>query len=138
MDLPVKAVVLIVIAVLLLVSLGSFFIFRTGQSAGEVDARKTFGDMCLSFDSRGCPWNVTEDANFGNFINACKIIYGQDKEAFTCLYSFCDSCKKFDPAFSACAGRCTQLQGQSKVGIDIGAGCTLYKADCTGLKCGVC
>ena len=138
MELSTKAVVVIVIMALLLVSFGSFFVFRSGEDIGMADARKMFEEKCIAYQKRGCSWEVTEEADFQQFLQACKRVYGPDKEEFSCLYAMCQQCKEFDPVYTQCAGRCSGIAGQKKLGFDVQQSCQVYGEECPVPRCGAC
>ncbi len=141
MELSTKAVVLIVVMVLVVIVLVSFFLFQSGSQISKADAKSIFEQKCIDYGKRSCPWDVTEEQGFDNFLQSCKVLYGSEREAFSCIYSLCGQCKGFEIENLECAARCSAIQGlQKKGGSDIPALCTEYKSDsrCGSVQCGVC
>jgi len=141
MELSTKALVILLVLIMLAVTLSSFFIFQSGAQISKADANKIFQQRCAEYGNKGCTWDVTYGEDFNQFVAACKIVNGQDREAFSCLYSMCAQCKSFDLEKIQCAEFCSRLAGLKKAGDgSMMAACSDYTTSpqCGQIKCGVC
>ena len=140
MELPTRAIILIVLLVIFLAIVGSFFLLQSGTEISKADAKKLFELRCQDYANRGCSWDITEEQSFTQYVTACKILYGEEREAFSCLYSLCPGCKSFDIDYVRCAGICKGIEGQDQLGNPTEAACAIYNADteCRRLGCKAC
>ncbi|MBI4170744.1 MAG: hypothetical protein HY514_03550 [Candidatus Aenigmarchaeota archaeon] len=140
MELSTRAVVIIAILVMLLVTLASFFIFQSGSEISKAEAQRIFGEQCIEYEKKRCSWDVTEEASFDRFVASCKLLYGQEREALSCLYAICGQCRNFALENVRCEGICRGIDGQKKLGHAITETCNAYSTDvqCSGVRCGVC
>jgi hypothetical protein len=138
MELPIKSVILIAICVLVLVAVSSFFFFRVNPEIDKAKAQRTFNLACNDYAKRGCAWELTEEAGFSDFLDSCKIVFGSDKEEFSCLYSMCSECKQFEAQYTQCAGRCSRIEADLRMGIGITDTCATYLEQCPGHACQAC
>ena len=137
---PTNMVVVIAVAVLLVAVVASFFLLQSSGGISKTQAQNLFNIQCQEYGKESCTWNVTDRADFQQFVNSCKILYGQDKEALTCLYSICSQCKRFDINNYRCDYLCSGIRGQRDLGNSVDEACSTYKADaqCGTIKCGAC
>lgn len=135
-ELPVKTVIvlLILIAVLAIIT---FFVFgQAGRQMGQADAEKIFAGKCQEYQSDySCSWKATHEPEFDKFLQACKKIYGIDRESFSCLYSLCCQSVKFDDV--QCEGFCKLCKGNYLTGINTKSCCEQFAAKCS-ISCEVC
>lgn len=138
MELPLKAIVIIAVLVLVLVSL-SFFVFNSsGESISRAEAERIFNTNCLAYSQRNCDWSATKEPGFENFLKACRVLYGPEREAFSCMYTYCTRC--YETADLKCASTCNICSGHTSAAIDTKTCCAKYQAECSGSKfnCDVC
>lgn len=134
--------VVILVMIMLAVALSSFFIFQSGTEISKADAQRVFGESCIEYEKKQCSWDVTEQQGFGKFVESCKVLFGQEREALTCLYSLCGRCKSFELEDLHCRSVCQQVQALSRNGgaSDTAALCEQYRteAQCGSVQCGAC
>lgn len=124
MELSIKTITL---AVLLVIVLSVLSIFLSSQSASQIqsgDATRIFNTYCQSYKAADCSWDVTKQESFNEFLDACRSIYGQESEAYSCLYISCTPCSKGDinrESGLECASLCEQCRGNSA--LDIRSSC---------------
>jgi len=138
MEISTRIIVVLVLVLLVVVVISSFFLFQTGTSAGKAQAEAVFRSQCLSYQKQNCAWRVTEMPEFQGFVDSCKILYGQDREAFSCLYSLCTQCKSFALENVRCESICRGIDGEKTLGNDINEACGIYKSDCGKVACRIC
>ncbi len=141
MELTTRALVIILVMVMLVVALASFFMFQSGAQISKADASRIFQARCADYEKRGCAWDVTYEKDFEQFVTACKIVNGEEREAFSCLYSLCTQCKSFELEKIQCAEFCSRIDGLKKAGDgNIASACSDYTTSpqCAQIKCGVC
>ncbi len=130
MDLPIKTIVILAIVVLVLVTLSMFFTSSTGGSLSRAEAERIFNTKCVAYVQQGCDWSVTKTSEFADYMRACRVLYGDYREAYSCLYSFCQGC--FESYDLRCANLCHTCAGHEAAGIDRTSCCTRYSAQCAG------
>ncbi|MBI4896348.1 MAG: hypothetical protein HY832_02265 [Candidatus Aenigmarchaeota archaeon] len=137
MEFPIKVIVVLIIVGLVLVVMNSLLLGQTGKQFTQAEALRVFNTQCAAYREQRCDWSVTKDASFDSFLQACRTLYGLEREALSCLYSLCQDCKTFDPRSLACEGRCKLCEGSKKLGIDTTDCCTIYANECQG-TCDAC
>lgn len=128
MQLPIKLIVIVAILTLVLVTLSAFFLQSTGSSLSKTEAERIFSTDCLTYSQRGCDWQVTHEPEFGNYMKACRILYGSYREAYSCLYSMCSRC--FESSDLKCSGLCKVCNGHDAASVDRETCCLRYKTEC--------
>ena len=138
-SLPIKIVVIVIMAILILSVIAAFFILQSGQQISEADAQRVFNANCQNYAKQSCSWDVTRDPSFSIYLQACKPLYGQEREAFSCLYAMCQPCKEFNVPQTKCAGLCKACQANSDIGISSTACCSEFSSQCTDVyECNTC
>lgn len=130
MQLPIKAIVVVAVLALVLVTLSSFLLQSSGGSISDADARRVFDTKCLAYGKLNCDWTITYEADFTDYMKACRRLYGQWREAFSCLYTLCDRC--FQTADLKCSGLCNICNGHDYASVDRGTCCLRYQTECSG------
>ncbi|HIG97292.1 MAG TPA: hypothetical protein HA230_03025 [Candidatus Aenigmarchaeota archaeon] len=130
MQLPIKAIVVMVILVIVLVALSSFLLQSSGGSISGVEAERIFNTKCLAYGKLNCDWKVTYEPDFPDYVKACRILYGQWREAFSCLYTLCNQC--YETADLKCSGLCNICKGHENAGVDRQTCCLRYQTECSG------
>lgn len=141
--LAVKTIVLMTITILVLVVLAYFITIQAGSQTSTADANRVFSTKCQEYRSKDCSWAVTAEADFNDFMNACRFLYGNEREAFSCLYVFCPACK--DESIGTanlenglrCASICNQCAGDSDLNLRTTC-CQQLASQCTGTSCSAC
>ena len=138
MQLPIKLIVVIAIVAMVLVVLSSLFLSSSGQSLTKAEAERIFNTQCITYGQRSCNWQVTYEADFQNYLKACRTIYGEQREAFSCLYSLCDRC--FESSDLKCSGLCNICNGHDYASIARGECCSRYQGECasSSVNCKTC
>ena len=136
MELPLRSMIVLIIVVIVLVIM-SFFI--TTRSSGEIEkgeAQRIFSTVCQSYKLQQCPWSATKDGNFADFFSACRQIYGDHRDKFSCLYSLCQACKEFEPtpADVTCAAISESCEANQKLGLSTAACCANFRGTCAGVR----
>lgn len=142
MELPLRAVVGMILVALILVVL-SFFISTSSQTQiSSGDAERVFNTACQEYKLQQCPWAVTRESKFEQFLSACRTLYGYYRDSFSCLYSLCQACKEFEPAQEEvqCAGICESCSANARLGISTTLCCSNFRSECSGasVACGAC
>ena len=78
MEIANRTLVIMLVLVMLVVVLTSFFLFQSGSQISKADATRIFQQSCDQFAKRGCSWDVTYDQDFDKFVQACKIVNGEE------------------------------------------------------------
>ena len=138
MEISTKTIVIMLVCIMLLVAVASFFIFQTSASMTKAEAEKLFQEDCLAYAKSDCSWSVTEQPGFQKFVDACKLLYGQERESLSCLYSFCGSCKSFNFQNVECEARCRLVNGLKSSGNSVTDACSSYSQKCPTIACGGC
>ncbi len=128
MNLPIKVIVIVAVVVMVLVTLSMFFMTSTGGSLSKVEAERIFNTHCVAYVQQECDWDVTRQPEFSDYMRACKILYGDYREAYSCLYTFCQGC--FETRDLRCANLCHVCSGHDALGIERNACCSRYTAQC--------
>lgn len=136
MQLPIKVIIIIAIAVMVLVALIALFLQSSGGSLTRAEAERIFNTMCTTYNQRQCEWPVTYEAEFANYLNACRTLYGQEREAFSCLYALCQGCKETNDL--RCSGLCYICSGHESASVDRQVCCSRFSAECTQFQCDAC
>jgi len=113
MELPINVLVIIALVVLVLIVLSALFFSQSSQKMTEAEANKIFNLNCENYRNANCQWRVTRDDSFGEFMQACQILYGSNQREFSCLYDFC--CGFSGDA--ACQGFCSLCRGNKYAGL---------------------
>ena len=137
MNLPLKTIVIIVIVALVLVIISIFFLGSSGESVTRAQAENTFNTMCASYSQRDCEWKVTYEDGFQNYLAACRFLYGNHKDSYSCIHIHCALCNEATEPQLKCASLCNICAGHDAVGIEREACCTRYNAQCfdSGFDC---
>jgi hypothetical protein len=136
MEMPMKLIVLLIIAVAVLSALMFFFMQSSGASMSKADAERTFSTMCLTYSQQGCEWAVTYEPAFEKYLSACRALYGQERDSYSCLYVLCERC--FETADVKCGGLCHICEGHAAASIDRQTCCQRFSAQCRDQQCDVC
>jgi hypothetical protein len=73
-SMPINAVIIIALAAIVLLVIGSFFLSGTGPSMTKIKAREVFENGCPKY---ACSLDTTVETTFDQkFIDACKTLYG--------------------------------------------------------------
>jgi hypothetical protein len=137
MSMSMTLVVVIILAVLVLTAIMFFFFSQTGAEMDKAEANKIFYTECQRYKNMQCAWSATYEAGFDDFMKACKFLFGQERDAFSCLYSMCADCKEYTLDEIQCAGMCEICNGHKNSGVDVSSCCEEYNNKCT-LSCGSC
>jgi hypothetical protein len=113
MDLPMNVLVVLALVVLVLIVLSAFFFGQSGQQMTEAEANKIFNLNCENYRNANCQWRVTRSDSFGEFLQACHVLYGPNQHEFSCLYDFCCG---FSGDVS-CQGFCSLCRGNKYAGL---------------------
>lgn|SRR3989338_7053718 len=130
MQLPLKIIIVVAIAVLAVVVLSSLFLQSSGSSLTKTEAERIFNTQCLTYSQRACSWEVTHEPEFVNYMSACRILHGSYREAYSCLYSLCGLC--FESSDIRCGGLCNICSGHDASGVERETCCSRYKGECSG------
>ncbi|MEM7819383.1 MAG: hypothetical protein QXD48_00975 [Candidatus Aenigmatarchaeota archaeon] len=136
-SLSLSMIVILIVAALVLSALIYFFMFQTTQQMTKSEANRIFYTECQKYKERKCDWSVTYDTEFDKFLDACKFLFGQDHDKFSCLYSLCQECKKLELDEIKCAGMCEICNGHKNVGVELENCCNVYKDECKS-GCDIC
>ena len=95
-SLPTNMIIVVVIAALVLVALGAFFITTSGSSMSDAEAQRIFANGCVQYCKPGLYDTFTAafraSQNDPNFIKACtRLGYGDGQNANRCLEK-CPGC----------------------------------------------
>ena len=130
MQLPTKIIVIVALVVLTLVMISTFFFRSSGISISKAEAERIFNSDCLTYAQRSCDWEVTHEPEFNNYLKACRTLYGEYREAYSCLYSLCSRC--FETTDLKCGGLCKVCNGHDASGVDRETCCLNYNTECGG------
>ena len=134
-EMPTRAVVVIIIAVIVLAAMSFFIYFQSGAAISEYDAQAAFTTSCETYKKAECSWSVTYEKGFEKFLDACRKLYGNEREAFSCLISMCCQEVKFTDV--QCAGLCKLCKGNFYSGVKTEDCCSIYAGKCK-TDCEVC
>ncbi|MBI4162508.1 MAG: hypothetical protein HY513_02400 [Candidatus Aenigmarchaeota archaeon] len=138
-ELPMKIIVIVVIVVLVLVILSTFLLGQAGSQISKADAERIFASQCQVYSQNNCEWAVTRNSDFNKYVEACRVLYGPERDSFSCLYVLCNACKDTQNSQIKCAGICNACKGNDETGINTEPCCAEFTAQCTGvLDCEVC
>lgn len=129
MQLPLKVIVVIAILVIVLLMLSTFFLGSTGESMTRAEAERIFSADCVTYSQRNCDWEVTREPEFQNYLKACRVLYGNYREAYSCLYTLCTRC--FETLDLKCSGLCNICNGHDYASVDRETCCARYKGECS-------
>ena len=133
LGLPIKAIVILILAILLLFIITSFILSESLEQMSKAEAIETFTQSCNNYKQLGCEWELTKQPEFQTFLQACRIVYGDYHTEYSCLYKFC--C--METTDIECSAKCNICIGNKKVGLDIQNCCLDYNSKCTE-DCSVC
>jgi hypothetical protein len=138
MELPLRTIIVMIIVALVLVVLSFFISTSSGPQITQGDAQRVFSTMCQQYKPQGCPWSVTKESSFSQFLGACRTLYGDYRDKFSCLYSLCEACndnslKPTQPDI-ACAAIAESCEANQKLGVSTGACCANFRSTCTGVS----
>jgi hypothetical protein len=119
-----KQMVLLSLILIVAVVLSAFLTTQSGIQIGKTDANRIFTTKCLDYNEKySCEFQeVQRDPDFADFVNSCKTIYGQEREANSCLHSFCNSCddgrlnKENLADSTVCESICESCIGSMRIG----------------------
>lgn len=136
MELPIRVIITVAIALLVVAVILSFLFSGTAEPLDRSEANRVFSQSCLQYKERQCEWSVTREEGFTDFLDACKYIYGQAKDSFSCLYVHCEACKEFsdDPQELMCAGLCEEARASERLGISTVNVCQQIRTECTSTQ----
>ena len=123
-------IVIIVLAVIVLISIGYFLTSQSGSQQQLANANEVFSISCQQYKDNNCAWSNTHLPNFANFVAACQTLFGAENREFSCLYNFC--CSQSREA--KCDGFCALCKGNdySGIGADSVDSCLArYRAECS-------
>ncbi|HLC67316.1 MAG TPA: hypothetical protein VJI12_00360 [archaeon] len=135
MELPMKIIIIAAIAVLVLTVLLTFFLRSTGGAISDADANRIFNTQCAAYSQQKCSWDVTYGADFPAYVQACRHIYGEQRDSYSCLYTLCQSC--FETSDLKCSGLCNICNGHEAASVSRATCCSTYKTQCQ-TKCDAC
>ncbi len=133
---PIKVIVVAAILILVLVALSSLLLSSSGQSLTKAEAERIFNTQCLAYNQRGCDWPVTYEPEFQRYLSACRVLYGSEREAYSCLYSLCSRC--FETHNLRCSGLCNICNGHDYASVERQECCSRFNAECEGFSCAAC
>ena len=135
-ELAIKTIIILVIMILLLGIVMYFMLSQSKIVSNKADANKIFSTKCQEYQSDySCSWSATREPDFDKFLQACKYLYGEERESFSCLMSLCCKEVKFDDV--QCEGLCRLCRGNYLTGIKTDKCCEQFAAKCS-IKCDVC
>ncbi|GEM_PF-2529021 len=139
MELPIKIIVVLIIVALVLVILSSFLLGQTGAQITKAEAERIFTSQCQIYSQNNCEWDVTRNSDFSKYVEACRVLYGPERDSFSCLYVLCNACKDTQNFQIKCAGICSACKGNNEIGISTETCCAEFTAQCSGvIECSVC
>jgi hypothetical protein len=148
MELSMNLVVKIAIVLIVLVVISAFITTQSGTQFTQSDANRIFNEKCLYYKSSyNCDYNqATADADFPKFFDSCRSLYGSERDSFTCLDVYCQSCsgnnmdKSKMPLGTKCTSFCQSATGLLKVGQSNTVFCSRFSSECgsSGVNCDVC
>lgn len=130
MQLPLKVIVAVAILVTVLIAVSLLLLQSSGASLTRADAEKIFNAQCLAYSQRDCDWTVTYEPAFNRYLEACRVLHGSYREAYSCLYSLCTNC--FESRDLRCSGLCKICSGHDYASVEKETCCLRYKTECTG------
>lgn len=136
MQLPVKIIIIIVLAVMVLVALSAFFFQSSGSSLTHAQAERIFNTQCTTYTQRQCDWSATYEPGFQQYLDACRVLYGEEREAFSCLYVLCQGCKETTDL--RCSGLCHICSGHEAASVERQTCCSRYSVECAQSQCDAC
>jgi hypothetical protein len=137
LSMPLTLIVVLILAVLVLTALLYFFFTQTGGEMSKAEANRIFYGECQKYKNMQCAWSATYDPGFQKFLKACKFLFGEERDAFSCLYSMCADCKEYRLDEIQCAGMCEICKGHQSSGVDLGSCCEEFRDRCS-IDCFVC
>ncbi len=138
-ELPMKIIVIVVIIVLVLIVLSTFLLGQTSGQISKAEAERIFSSQCQIYSQSDCEWDVTRNSDFPRYVEACRVLYGPERDSFSCLYVLCTACKDTQNFQIKCAGICNACKGNDEIGISTETCCSEFTSQCTGvMECSVC
>ena len=135
MELPLKIIVIAAVVVIVLSVLLTFFLRSSGGAMSDADAHRIFDTECAAYKQLACSWDVTYGESFPAYLQACRRIYGEQRDSYSCLYSLCQQCYETDNL--KCAGLCNICNGHQSASVDRATCCSAYRAQCSD-RCSAC
>lgn len=132
MTLYSRAVVVVAVVALVLIVLSSFFVLQTGPQVTKAEANRIFASWCQNYAERECPWSVTREEGFDEYLEACRVLHGKEREATSCLYSFCAGCKEISLKDLHCDGLCNVCKANAAAGVGTEVCLAQYDSQCEG------
>ena len=138
MEMPMKVIVIAAVAVIVLSVLLTFFLRSTGGAMSDADAQRVFSTQCAAYKQQGCSWDVTYRPDFDAYLGACRQIYGEQRDSYSCLYTLCQQC--YETSDLKCAGLCNICSGHEAASVERATCCSTYKSQCGGsdFNCNAC
>ena len=130
------ALTLLIIAALsiaVLVFVNSFFLSQSGTAMTNAEAQNIFYSRCSEYEREGFAWSVTRSEGFKEFLEACKVLFGEQNGRFSCLFDFCGS----QSQNLACDSLCNACAGFEQAGADKSLCCGQFASTCE-TSCSVC
>lgn len=137
MSLSLSMIVILIIAVMVLAAILYFFFIQTGGEMTKAEANSVFYTSCQNYKSASCDWSVTTQPGFDKFLKACKFLFGNERDSFSCLYAMCADCSQYKLDEVQCAGMCEICKGNQNAGVETESCCTEYAGKCTS-TCSSC
>ena len=136
MELSVRTIVVATIVVVVLVTLSFFINIESSEQITRSNANQVFNSLCQSYKNMQCDWAVTREDKFNDFMQACRVLYGNEREAYSCLYTYCQACKTDESADLKCASACEQCRADSSISVRSTC-CQQFAASCANsvVKC---
>ena len=132
-SMPSNMVVALILLILVLVVVGAFFLSQSGTQVTQTNAVQVFDRLCNSYKQENCAWSLTKKSSFNDFMQACKLVYGDSYEEFSCLYRFCCG----TAGELTCEAKCNICSGNKKIGLDVKECCEDYSNECSDI-CEAC
>ena len=135
MELPVSLIVVFTITALILVTIAFFLNTATTPSIGRTDMERLFYTKCDSYAQNKCDWSVTREPDFSQFVDACRVMFGDNSEKFSCLYNHCQACKKVSSSQEmTCFTLCEEARSNKQLGVDHVPACNEIREQCAEIS----
>jgi hypothetical protein len=138
MEIPTNAIIIIVIAAIALAVIMAFLFQSSGGSMDRAQAERVFGTQCVAYAQQACDWSITYRPDFAEYMKACRTLYGEYRDSYSCMYTLCNSCYETDDL--KCAGLCNICNGHEAASVDRQSCCSRFEAQCKGttVDCSAC
>ncbi|MCX6816095.1 MAG: hypothetical protein NT120_04555 [Candidatus Aenigmarchaeota archaeon] len=137
MELSFRVIITSAIVILVLVVMTFFIGTNSGEQITKANANSVFNSLCQNYKSKQCDWSVTRETTFSDFLKACRVLYGDGKESYSCLYNYCPACKIQGSTNLVCSSICERCRADSSIGTRTMC-CQQYSGQCTGTTCDAC